>query len=362
MLKTTHSITELLDGNIVAITSYKNHFEGYIRHALEEMNLDILYCEQEPSKEFYERYEGTLLCFHAMDVNRIYGIHRENLDHRHYRIVLLDHRCQPFGDRATSPYNADYVICNGSHKLIEDIKSISQFGERVLNVGFFTTQYACAERKDKKAFVQTVKCDYQSEFSHYRICELLLEMGYDVCSFEHVLHGTGDALPKGVRRVKPGLDYIQTLTSCSHYVGYGSSGVITNAFMPGAVQINLSTDWVSKGSPIFQKVINDLCYTARNEKDLRQLLHAPPKDDLCEYLFGKNRTNILGKIKAVIEEIASTPVANRTDAACPTKRTVGTIGKCKANGSPQSPISCRFAKYGSEGSLGSESDKRQNPV
>lgn len=305
MIKTVHNESELLESNIVAITSYNKHFEGYIRYALEELTLEILYSEQDPSREFYERYDGTLLFFHAIDVNRVNDITRENVDCRQYRTILLDHRCQPFGDRAISPYNADYVICNGSNKLIDDIKSVAQFGEHILNIGFFTTHYASKVRKEKKAFVQMVNYGYESTFSNYRICELLLEMGYDVYSFEHVLHGTGVLLPEGIRRVKPGLDYAQTLTSCSLYVGYGSAGVITNAFVPGAVQINLSADWLSKGSPVFRDVVNALCYTAISEEDLKQLLDAPPKGDLREYLYGNDRTNILGKIEAALTEIAN---------------------------------------------------------
>ena len=133
---------------------------------------------------------------------------------------------------------------------------------------------------------------------------MLLDEGYEVNFFDHVLHRNGKNLPDGVRAVKHGLDYIRTLTSCSHYVGYGSSGIITNSFMPGATQILLESDWLSKCPRLFRLVVKEISYPVATTSELRRFLTAPPKDDLRmrEYLFGKDRTGILGKVEEAVSQ------------------------------------------------------------
>jgi hypothetical protein len=332
---------EALDCPLVAMTSFPEHFEGYIRFALEDMNIDIAHldfgrtgfrskaCPTDINGHyvdgtFYTKYTGTLLFFHAYDCDCV----MRNYPNRKFRTLLLDHRVQPFGDRAISPYNADTIICNGSDALIRDIRTSAPFGNEVRNVGFFTTHYASPARKPKTAFVQAVgNTKYQCQFDIPKVSQMLLDEGYEVNFFDHVLHRSVHTfcgfllndtpphvhyvtsekpLPKWVRIVKPGVDYIRTLTSCSHYVGYGSSSILTNSFMPGATQILLQSDWLPKCPALFRSAIETLAYPAATLSELRRCLTASPKDDseVRNYLFGKDRTDVLEKVEeAVIQSL-----------------------------------------------------------
>jgi len=341
MIRTVNK-QEALDCPLVAITSFPEHFRGYIRFALEDMNIDIAHldfgrtgfrskaCPTDMNGHyvdgtFFAKYTGTLLFFHAYDCDCV----MRNYPNRKFQTLLLDHRVQPFGDRATSPYNANTIICNGSDALIHDIRKSAPFGNEVGNVGFFTTHYASSVRKPKTAFVQAVgNSKYQCQFDIPEVCQMLLDEGYEVNFFDHVLHRSDHTfegvlfnnvpphvhyvqseklLPEGVRIVKPGLDYIRTLTSCSHYVGYGSSGIITNSFTPGATQILLQSDWLPKCPCLFRSVIETLSYPVATMSELRRCLIAAPKDDpqVRDYLFGKDRSDILRKVEeAVIQSLA----------------------------------------------------------
>jgi len=331
---------EALDCPLVAITSFRSHFEGYIRFALEDMNIDIAHldfgrtgfrskaCSTDINGHyvdgtFYTKYTGTLLFFHAYDCDFVM---KNYPNRKKFRTLLLDHRVQPHGDRVRSPYHADTIICNGSDALIQDIHGTAPFGKEVNNVGFFTTHYASPTRKPKTAFVQAVG-NYQCPLDLPKVCQMLLDEGYEVNFFDHVLHRSihtfagvlfndtpphvhyvtsEKPLPEGVRIVKPGLDYIRTLTSCSHYVGYGSSSLLTNSFVPGATQILLKSDWLPKCPSRFRSVIETLSYPAATLSALRLCLTAPPKDDsqIREYLFGENRTDVLQKVEeAVIQSL-----------------------------------------------------------
>ena len=214
MIKTVNK-EEALDCPLVAITSYPSHFDGYIRYVLEDMNIDIVYldlgihgyrskgCPTDINGHyvdgaFYTKYTGTLLFFHAFDCDHV----AKNYPNRSFKTLLLDHRVQPFGDRATSPYNADTIICSGSDVLIRDIRHTAPFGGEVKNVGFFTTHYASPARKSKTAFVQSVgtsRClgyekkdgggydydkpvwdhnPYRCPFDMPEVCKILLDEGY----------------------------------------------------------------------------------------------------------------------------------------------------------------------------------------
>jgi len=336
MIRTVNK-QEALDCPQVAMTSFPEHLEGYIRFALAEMNIDIAHLDFRRTgfrskacptdinghyvdSAFFAKYPGTLLFFHAYDCDFV----MRNYPNRKFRTVLLDHRVQPFGDRATSPYIADTIICNGSDALIRDIRDSAPFGNEVKNDGFFTTHYASPVRKPKTAFVQAVgNSKYQCQFDIPEVCQMLLDEGYDVNFFDHVYHrsvhtfegilfnntpphvhyvASEKPLPEGVRIVSPGLDYIRTLTSCSHYVGYGSSGIITNSFMPGVTQILLHSDWLPKCPSLFRSVIETLSYPVETLSELRRCLTAPPKDDpqVRSYLFGENRADVLEKVEEAV--------------------------------------------------------------
>jgi len=329
---------EALDCPLVAITSFPEHYRGYIRFVLEDMNVDITHldfgrtgfrgkaCPTDINGHyvdgtFFAKYSSTLLFFHAYDCNFV----MRNYPNCKFRAVLLDHRVQPFGDRAISPYNADVIICNGSDALIWDIRnSAAPFGNEVRNAGFFTTHYASPVRKPKTAFVQAVgDSKYQCQFDIPAVCKMLLDDGYAVNFFDHVYHRSihtfegilfndtpphvhhvqsAKPLPDGVRVVKPGLDYIRTLTSCSHYVGCGSSSILTNSFRLGATQILLASDWLPKCPALFRSVVETLSYPVETLSELRRCLTALPKDvaEVRKYLFGCDRTDVLGKVEEAV--------------------------------------------------------------
>ena len=102
MIRTVNK-QEALGCPLVAITSFPEHFRGYIRFALEDMNIDIAHldfgrtgfrskaCPTDINGHyvdgtFYTKYTGTFLFFHAYDCDFVL----RNYPNRKFRTLLLD--------------------------------------------------------------------------------------------------------------------------------------------------------------------------------------------------------------------------------------------------------------------------------
>ena len=289
--------------NFAIYTSYPNHYTGYIRESLNDLGV-LDGAAHDDSLSFFLNYSGCVLCFHASDANRL-----ARIKEKQYKIVLLTHQVLPVGDRSfLSSAKADYLICNGSRELLDCLKLTST--KQICTAGFFPTMYASAgNRSPKSVFVQMTTDregkEYDSTFTRSSLCQWLLDKGYTVNYFEHCYHRDMEPIPEGVRRIKPGKNYMQTLTSSKYFIGHGTTTLLTNTFIPGAVNICTSTDWKFKQSPVCRNAVERCSYSANNFAQLAEALQMKPKydDDFISYLFGKDRTNIAGNVLKTLLKI-----------------------------------------------------------
>jgi len=284
-------------------TSYLNHYEGYIRESLKDMGL-LDYALNINSLSFFINYSGCVLCFHAKDANVL-----SNIEGRKYKIILLSHQLLPVGDRSfLSSAHADYLICNGSRKLIEQLNLTGV--KHIINACFFPAMYALSEGRDPKSVFVQITTDregkeYGSTFTRNALCRWLLDKGYTVNYFEHCHHSDPETVPEGVRRVKPGKDYMQTLSVSKYFIGHGTTTPLTNTFIQGAVNICTSTDWLYRQTPILREALEQCSYFIDNFDQLAAVMRREPKygEAFTSYLFGDDRQNIGERIKEILLKI-----------------------------------------------------------
>jgi len=289
--------------NLAIYTSYPKHYAGYIHESLNDLGI-LDYASKADSLSFFLNYSGCVLCFHATDANKLTRIKK-----RQYKIVLLSHQVLPVGDRSLlSSANSDYLICNGSQELIDGLELTNT--KRICNVGFFPTMYASFEYRDAKSvFVQMTTDregnEYGSAFTRHSLCQWLLDRGYQVNYFEHCNHCDPEAVPKNVRRISPGKDYMQTLTRSKYFIGHGTTTPLTNTFMKGAVNICTSDDWRSRQSSVLKNVIDQCCYFANGFDQLADAMESESKygEEFIAYLFGNDRKNAAEKIGDAVLKI-----------------------------------------------------------
>jgi hypothetical protein len=283
---------------IVAGKHPKPHFQGYYHLLFDKLqNLDIVVSMQSFTKDFLRNYDGNIICL-APHYSR-----QLSYPWRKYRTILISHGPLPMSCRISKAIKADYLISNGSKDLIDQV-DLTHVGH-LCTAGYFPTAYAMPDRKDKTAFVQ-ITGKYQCRFTLTQVCKLLLDQNFKVYVYNHLLYKSNfTKLPKEVKKVQTGLEYIQTLSSCSHYIFSGTSGFITNMYTHGACMIVLSQDWIERNKPIFQDILKKSCYIAQDENELRSYLVLPAKYDteMISFLYGRERHNILEKINEYLLNI-----------------------------------------------------------
>jgi len=289
--------------NFAIFTSYPKHYAGYIRESLSDLGV-LDYASNDGALSFFLNYSGCVLCFHASDANKL-----TRIKERQYKIVLLSHQVLPVGDRSLlSSANADYLICNGSQKLIDSLELTGT--KHICNVGFFPTMYASSECRDPKSvFVQMTTDregkEYGSALTRNSLCKWLLDRGYQVNYFEHCYHRDPETIPQNVRRINPGKDYMQTLTRSKYFIGHGTTTPLTNTFVKGAVNICTSDDWKSRQSPVLKNAIDQCCYSVNGFEQLDEAMKNEPRygEDFSSYLFGTERNCIADSVSEILWKI-----------------------------------------------------------
>jgi hypothetical protein len=296
--------------NIAIFTTFPEHYEGYIRIALDEMGFPCVQISPSTLKEHVKRVD-YVLCFHSKDATEVMGI-----SDRKSEIILLSHQVLPVGDRSLLlEANADHLICNGSAKLIRELQTDGYFNgiKYIHNIGYFPTMYASCSRCPKTVFVQMTPDkegnEYEplfSGFTRQSLCQWLLLCGFQVNYFEHCYHrDVTDSFPSGVRRVKPGKDYMQSLTGSKYFIGHGTTAPLTNTFTAGAVNFCTSEDWWCKQSAATQSALTQCTCLVDDFHSLFDSLDNATKysETSTEYLFGVDRLNVSTKVRDTILSI-----------------------------------------------------------
>ena len=299
-MKTIIDENELFKHRFIAAGKHpKPHFIGYYHLLFDKLeHLDLVIYMKSFTKDFLKKYEGNIICL-APHYSR-----KLAYPWRKYRTILISHGPLPMSCRASTAIKADHVISNGSDELVRSI-DFTRVGHHCM-AGYFPTAYALPKRCEKTALVQ-ITGKYECRFLPAQVCRLLLERNYRVHVYNHLLYKSNfSGLPKEVKRVQSGLDYIHTLSSCSHYIFSGTSGFITNMYTPGACMIALSRDWCERNTPLFQHVLRNSCYFAQDENELLTCLDAPPNydEEMISFLYGRDRTNVIEKINEYLKGLS----------------------------------------------------------
>ena len=290
---------ELLKHQFVVIGRHpRPHFRTFYPLLFDRIqNVDIVGYEEHPSDHFLEHFTGYLICLAG-------HCSKQMMQHKkHYSVILISHGPVPVSHRGGSEVCADHFITNGSEKLLEkvNLKMVSQ----TLPLGYFPTDYFSKERCPKTALVQC-SGSYKRSLKLTQICRILLERNFDVRLYEHLMYPSGvHSLPEEVKKIRAGLEYVQALSSCSHFIFSGTSGFLTSAYSPGCCQINVSADWRNKNSELFQDCMDRSCYTVNDEAGLISALNLPPRYDeqFTSFLYGENRGNVIEKINGYLIDL-----------------------------------------------------------
>lgn len=291
---------------VVAGAHPRPHYRGFYHLLFDRLPIPgMAIAAEDLSGEFLTHYRGKILCLAQSYANWLYSRPGQ------FETVLIDHGPFPAGWRTQKDIFVDHLIINGSEELLEQM-NLSGVGH-VCNAGYFPTDYCLPERREKTAMVQitcrNISGTWQDDcpFRVSEVCELLLERGFEVAVYDHVMHPSDlDGLSESVRLVKPGLDYIQSLSSCSHLVFSGTSGFITNMFTQGCTMIVLSYDWAGKNPPMFQGLLHDCCDFVQTPWELFRSLSYPSKYDMetSEFLFGREPYHVIEKIWDYLTKIS----------------------------------------------------------
>ena len=281
------------------------HFRGFYGLLLERLSgFSYAVYLNEFSESFLENYQGHIICLAAHYAEEL--CQRK----RRYKVILISHGPIPMSWRAPEMLYADHLIDNGSPELIQkiDFSGVKQ----ICTAGYFPTDYFLDQRKEKLALVQMTthspghSWQDRCYFSLREICRSLQAEGFEVCVYNHLMYPSdlSEISPK-IRIVQPGLDYIHTLSSCSHFVFTGTSGFITNASRPGCHMCAISTDWIEKNSSLFREVLYETCHVAESWENLLHCLSLPPKNyaDIAQYLYGDDRHNVISKINRYLQSL-----------------------------------------------------------
>lgn len=290
---------ELYDHRFVVAAHFQlPHFRGFYSLLFDRLSdLDLVCYERPLSEDFLGRYKGNIIVHTKLNTASL--MKRP----RHYRTIHIDHGPLPPARRSWERFHCDHLIVSGSEELASRI-DFELVGKVHLN-GYFPVDYFSADREGGKVLVQVTE-EHRSSMKAVEACRLLLDLGYQTCIYNHVAFKTDfSGLPAEVSIIRPGLDYVHALSSCSHFVFCGTSGNITCMYTPGCRLLVLGDDWLSRNTPLYSEVTKKSSRCVDDARELKEALDGPSlyDSDLRDYLHGRERGGVIERIRKTLSAI-----------------------------------------------------------
>ncbi len=284
---------------VVAAYFQRPHFDGFFPLLFDRLqDLRLVGCLKPLSEEFLDTYRGNIIVTTKLRTEKL------SLRERHYKTIMITHGPLPVSRRSWQKPRYDYMISNGSPELLERLDH--RYVGKLIVDGYFPTDYFLPERESNKVLVQVTE-EQHSSLKIAEACRLLLDRGYRVQVYNHVLFKTDlSELPPEVVIIKAGIEYVHALSSCSHFVFCGTSGFITAMFTQGCRMICLGENWAYKNKKEFSRILTESCSVARDGNELVNAMEQPSKYDqgMTDYLFGTDRSPVIERIQKSLTAIA----------------------------------------------------------